>query len=34
MLADTPANKRRKNNEGVKPGDLKEMEEVAVPDDT
>ena len=34
MLADTPANKRRKNNEGVEPGDLKGTEEVAVPDDT
>ena len=34
VLADTPANKRRKNNEGVEPGDLKDMKEVAVPDDT
>ena len=34
MLADTPANKRRKNNEGIEPGDLKETEEVAVSDDT
>ena len=34
VLADTPANKRKKNNERVEPGDLKETEEVAVPDDT
>ena len=34
VLADAPTNKRRKNNEGVEPVNLKETEEVAVPDDT
>ena len=33
MPADTPANKR-KSNGSIEPGDLKEMEEVAVSDDT